>query len=49
VITCKCGGAITVDSPKRPIEIQCPECGRKGVVEAADDSSQAEGEEIHYF
>jgi hypothetical protein len=49
VITCKCGGAIRVDSPKRPVEIQCPKCGRKGVVEAVDDARSAESEEIHYY
>jgi len=47
-ITCKCGGLITVDSPERPIDIQCPECGRKGTVEAADDPEHPD-EEIHYY
>ena len=48
-ISCKCGGLITVESPERPIDIQCLECGRKGVVEATDDPGHSDSEEIHYF
>jgi hypothetical protein len=49
VVTCKCGGSIPVNSPERPVEIQCPKCGRKGVVEAANEDGQSDGEEVHYY
>jgi molecular chaperone DnaK len=31
-IRCKCGGEIVVKSSKRPIKIECPECGRTGTL-----------------
>jgi hypothetical protein len=31
-ITCKCGGKIVIKSSKRPIKIECPECGRTGTL-----------------
>lgn len=34
-IPCKCGGTIVVKSNKRPINIECPECGRTGTLKSA--------------
>lgn len=31
-IKCKCGGTILVKSSKRPINIECPKCGKKGTL-----------------
>ncbi len=49
VINCKCGGTIRVDSPERPIEIKCPDCGRKGMVEASESPGQSESDDYQYF
>jgi len=33
VIDCPaCGGAITVETKKRPLKIECPSCGKKGTL-----------------
>ena len=31
-IKCKCGGEIVVKSSKRPIKIECPKCGKTGML-----------------
>ena len=33
-VPCKCGHKIIVRTSKRPVEIECPKCGRKGVLGA---------------
>jgi len=34
IIPCKCGGEIEVRSTRRPLKIRCPECGRRGILQA---------------
>jgi hypothetical protein len=44
-IPCKCGEVIVVNDPFRPLKIECPRCGRRGLLEGKKSSGN---EDIFY-
>jgi uncharacterized membrane protein len=41
-IPCKCGEVIVINDPSRPLHIQCPRCGRRGILEGKREEADGE-------
>lgn len=45
----KCGSAVPVPGPQRPITVQCPNCGAKGKLEAEDKITESDLAQLNYL
>jgi len=45
----KCGSAVPVPGPQRPITVQCPNCGAKGRLEVEDKVLEADLAQLNYL